>query len=238
MILIFKQLARPKMREVDMEMVLRLVAENAKQRFELFYGYDPSPPKPKGKKPKPKPKTLSKPQRPTEISLTHEDDGEGASRDGLEPVTDLSVNLASTSLSPIPSSQPISTDLPLIPLPLPDNTLGPDAGDAAPHLQGEYFIRATQGHSLHLESTDHLMPVMDDEDGRKRVGELVHGTRWELWDTIRQFFSPSTPMFTLSSVDRGNHNLTGRTDAFDRRTWSLKNVEAAYSSRSKSDRDY
>lgn len=44
------QLARPKMRAVDKAMVLRLVEENAKKRFELFYGYDPSPPPVKGGK--------------------------------------------------------------------------------------------------------------------------------------------------------------------------------------------
>lgn len=53
---------------------------------------------------------------------------------------------------------------------------------------GEYFIRAAQGHSIVTVSSDHLERVLDDPEGegRKRVGELVHGTRSEVWEGIRE----------------------------------------------------
>ena len=49
---------------------------------------------------------------------------------------------------------------------------------------GEYFIRATQGHSLKVNHELHLEPVQNDEEGRRKVGEMVHGTKWEVYDAI------------------------------------------------------
>ncbi|KAK4683527.1 hypothetical protein P7C73_g6721, partial [Tremellales sp. Uapishka_1] len=153
-------LARPKMKEVDLEMVLRLVAENAKQRFELFHGYDPSPPMPRKGKGKGKGKAKPKP-------LVEEGEVDGGQ------VDDLRQELATATIS-----VPEIIELPLVSIPLePD---GPSESRA------EYFIRATQGHSIELESTSHLTPVNDDEEGRTRAGDMVHGTKWELWETLKR----------------------------------------------------
>ena len=51
--------------------------------------------------------------------------------------------------------------------------------------EGEWYIRASQGHSIKLEGTAHLTPVEDDAEGHERVGLMVHGTRDDLWDVIR-----------------------------------------------------
>lgn len=78
----------------------------------------------------------------------------------------------------IKNAQPSYEELPLIALPIPLS----EAVEGSP--KGEYFIRATQGHSLKLENVAHLTPVLDDEEGRRKAGSLVHGTRWELWETL------------------------------------------------------
>lgn len=202
------QLARPKMREVDKAMVLRLVAENAKQRFELFYGYDPSPPPPKkgkkgqggggggggkkrqsgnnkAKEPSSAPAPMPAPA-PVAIDMI---DQPGQAVDAAQ-VEDLAHEVAKSTLAedapssalPVPSEP---TEMPLVSLPAPE---GGDADKEAAR-EGEYFIRATQGHSLNLNSVAHLEEVKDDEEGRANTGAMVHGTRWELWDTL----SRSTP---------------------------------------------
>ena len=186
------------MRDVDTAMVLRLVAENAKQRFELFYGIDPSPPKPKVKKGQNKGQGKGEPavnRSPYQVSKEDLEEGEsknivhdsatvgnhleGSREKDAAEVDDLSKNLKEAS---------ISTELPLIALPAP--TMAPEEV-VMDKPTGEWFIRATQGHSIKLESVAHLTPVLDDEDGRSRAGVCVHGTRWELWDTLRKLrFSP------------------------------------------------
>ncbi|ORX38046.1 phosphotransferase KptA/Tpt1 [Kockovaella imperatae] len=162
-------LARPKMRGVDVEMILRIVAENAKQRFELFYGYDPSPPVIKPKKGQQKPKNKSLPEGA--------ENGDAAVLDDLRH--DLEAAHVSTELPmvSVASPQPISPEA------LSSEDHGPtEGGDTA---LGEYFIRATQGHSIKLDGEAHLETVKNDEAGRQKVGEMVHGTKWELYDTIR-----------------------------------------------------
>lgn len=215
------QLARPKMREVDTAMVLRLVADNAKQRFELQYGYDPSPPRPKAKKgqgkgkgkgkakPVAKPVGLVEGGEPQSTSPADESSAQiGRSVEASDPggqvdaatLDDLSKDLAKAA---------VSTELPLISLPPPDDPSSTipshsDETNKSPaegkggEVAGEWFIRATQGHSIKLESESHLTPVLDDEEGRKRAGVCVHGTKWELWDTLRK--SLLLPLWPVLSV--------------------------------------
>lgn len=58
-------------------------------------------------------------------------------------------------------------------------TLGSNASEP------EWFIRAAQGHSIQTVTTDLLEPITAaDEEGLAKVGEMVHGTKAELWDSI------------------------------------------------------
>jgi len=250
------------MRGIDTEMVLRLVAENAKQRFELFYGYDPSPPRPKVKKPqrqgqgKGKGKGKGKGMgQGNGQGQAGEEAGDGArqqrggqgmeARDERGARTELPIRTtggdstigevqtdstassglvdqartagaeqivaeSATAAEGVDASgavdaakvdelakdlaqAEISTELPLVELPRPDASSQDEAGAKTASTSnvtaGEYFIRATQGHSIKLESVAHLESVKDDEDGRRRAGECVHGTKWELWDTLSELSS-------------------------------------------------
>mgnify|MGYP002717755674 CR=1 FL=1 len=183
------------MREVDTAMVLRLVVENAKQRFELFYGIDPSPPKPKVKKGQGKGKGKQQGKgRPTPAGGSEagfKADGDDAPKEAAVQADRKEVDAAALEdLAKDMEKTAVSTELPLIALPAPTvaaDSEGQSAEAPTPssaHDQGEYFIRATQGHSIKLESVSHLTPVLDDEEGRQRAGECVHGTRWELWETL------------------------------------------------------
>jgi 2'-phosphotransferase len=110
-------------------------------------------------------------------------------------VEDLAHEVAKSSLAEgsLPSAPPSeSTEMPLVSLPVPD---GDGVGNVAGG-EGEYFIRATQGHSLNLDSVAHLEEVKDDPEGRAKTGEMVHGTKWELWETL----STSTPDTETSPV--------------------------------------
>ncbi|OWZ42500.1 tRNA 2'-phosphotransferase [Cryptococcus neoformans] len=204
-------LARPKLKGVDESTILHLVQTNPKKRFELFWGYDPSPPRPK-KKPT-QGKTKKQLQRDREAAAaaaasvtasgTGERQGKGkepdaaaidiiasslASTDLTAPSSSLSIN----SAAPAPAQSLTSVDPPELPLiSLPDPHTSASDSDASANAnsdnpKGEYFIRATQGHSIQLESTAHLEKVKDDEEGRRKVGLMVHGTRWELWDTLKE----------------------------------------------------
>lgn len=167
--LIFKQLARPKMRDVEIERVLQLVENNAKQRFEVLYGYDPSPVRPKSK---------ARSKNKAQVKIEPAEDNENHDR---------AVDAATIENAILVKSDPSEpeTELPIVTAPLPD-AVGTGLVESS-HL--EYFIRATQGHSLKLESTAHLTPVFDDDDGLRRIGLMVHGTRWELWESISRLFS-------------------------------------------------
>jgi 2'-phosphotransferase len=198
------QLARPKMKEVDLATVLRLVEENAKQRFELAWGYDPSPPRPKkgkgqskgsGKtkgqllKEKEKAQAIGKLDTSTSSDATVRQEVDAAA------VDDVQKELSTASIAAIP----VSTELPLVIMPIPQSgAQSPDGGITG---QGEWFIRATQGHSIQLESTAHLEPVANDEAGRARVGEIVHGTRWELWDVLSKWMG-SPQCKRIRNLDR------------------------------------
>ena len=182
-------------------MVLRLVEENAKQRFELVYGYDPTPPIPKAKR-QPKKKKTSR-------SLIDEAVGAVDAAD----VDDVRHGLATTTLVDDPETE-ITTELPLVSLPPPS----PDCTEGS--SKGEYFIRASQGHSLKLESTAHLTPVRDDVDGRARVGLMVHGTRWELWSELS-----TSPLLCPSKSDQIFY--------FRRARWSLPDVKTTHPPRTR-----
>lgn len=254
---------------MDIATVLRLVEENAKKRFEVVWGYDPSPPPVKGKKGQGKGQGKGKgkekdqqrqvegkgkgneqgqeqgqqqgrPGRPHSDGLIEHAGStlvQGRGRGGKEVdasrVDDIRVQMERDLLAGTNKSdeapadvkggesdeKPKSTELPLVLLPRASNpgegetseennrngvaedaqgsnvsTTTPSttpnvtpASTSSTSPQAEWFIRASQGHSIQLESVSHLVPVQDDEDGRKKVGEMVHGTKWELWDVIREF---------------------------------------------------
>ncbi|WVQ66584.1 uncharacterized protein L199_004768 [Kwoniella botswanensis] len=200
-------LARPKMRDVDVNMVLRLVAENSKQRFQLFYGYDPSPPRPKKMKKgqQPKKQRPRPPPSPQDITAASTDshntekmrklDEEGH---GLGPIPlqdangidaaeidNIQSNLSKTTISSQGENGSGYVELPLVSLPNPNENNGTDEGGSSTSIKGGYFIRATQGHSINLEGTSHLEELKDDEEGRKKAGVMVHGTRLELWNILK-----------------------------------------------------
>lgn len=195
------------MRDIDTEMVLRLVAENAKQRFELAWAYDPSPPKPKAKKGQGKGKGKGKPKPVQQASV----EGAKAAEDGEvgKPKAEgTSEALATEKTSEVDAAKvdvlakdleatQIRTELPLVMLPRPDVGSEESSNEASTTdtqaQPGEWFIRATQGHSIKLDSVSHLTPVTDDEEGRARAGVCVHGTKWELWDALSKWCSSSLP---------------------------------------------
>ena len=155
------------MRDTNLEVVLRIVEESAKQRFEVLYGYDPSPPQPKRTRGRGKPKVIEKSGgKEKKVHALAEDDAQNES-----------------SKIVIEDDAPGSTELPLVAVPY----LSQNDDELVECRREEYFIRATQGHSLKLESVAHLTPVLDDEEGRERAGLLVHGTRWELWETLSAY---------------------------------------------------
>jgi 2'-phosphotransferase len=179
------------MREVDKAMVLRLVAENAKQRFELLYGFDPSPPPPKKGKKGQTPKGHGKKPKPSSVDPSGggalaNDEGEldaGQVEDAARELAKAKI----TPAAPEAASAPAAIELPLVALPAPSGD--PAEPPSMSGEEGEYFIRASQGHSLKLESVAHLEEIKDDEEGRLKAGEMVHGTRWELWAVLSEWLS-------------------------------------------------
>lgn len=161
------------MRGIDVEMVLKLVEENAKKRFEVVWAYDPSPPLPakkKGQNKKPKGK-----QAPSTDNGTAGQDAAG--------IDDLRKEMEESMLLDKPA--PKEAEWKELPLVVVDKVQISQAIDETIPA-ATWFIRASQGHSIKLEGTAHLTPVEDDEDGRQRVGDMVHGTRDDLWDIIRE----------------------------------------------------
>jgi 2'-phosphotransferase len=154
-------------------MVLRLVKENAKQRFEVQWGYDPSPPRSKPAKGKGKAKINA-------VQPAPEYDG------GKEPLAVSDATMEDLGVKGSRNQSNNSVELPLVIFPGGEQIVGGTllSEDGKDDGKGEWWIRATQGHSIQLESTSHLEEVKDDEEGRKRAGVMVHGTRWELWDIL------------------------------------------------------
>lgn len=163
---------------------MRLVEDNAKKRFEVLWGYDPSPPKPKATKKKGQNQNQSK-KAPVPKSAPSAE-GSSSTTDAAG-VDDLRKEMESALLddkdkdkTSNPSRETVNdTEWKELPLVVVDRE-HPSDGE-----QGEWFIRASQGHSIKLEGTAHLTPVEDDSEGHERVGLMVHGTRDDLWNIIR-----------------------------------------------------
>jgi len=174
-----EQLARPKMRGIDVETVLKLVEENAKKRFEVVWGYDPSPPLPKKK-------GQSKKQK-AKAPIPKEGEVDAAG------VDDLTKEMEQAILGE--SKEEEWKELPLV-------VVDKEGADEGIDTSATWFIRASQGHSIKLEGTAHLTPVEDDEEGRQRVGLMVHGTRDDLWDIIRMYHPHGS--YTIELISRRN----------------------------------
>ncbi|KLT40404.1 hypothetical protein CC85DRAFT_287507 [Cutaneotrichosporon oleaginosum] len=181
-------LARPKVKnlKIDTEAVFRLVDENAKKRFELVFGYDPSPPKPK-KKHVQAPRKKRPP--PPGYGKATPSEGSGASTPSVEGVT-AGVSGVQLTGATAKEEKEEWNELPFVKLPPPESSFdSPEGGgvaDADTGHTGQWYIRAVQGHSIKLEGTGHLEPLRADVEGTARAGVLVHGTRWELWETLKE----------------------------------------------------
>jgi 2'-phosphotransferase len=149
-----------------------LVETNNKKRFVLLYGYDPSPVRPQRKK---------KQQGQTKKALKEQQEG----TDAAPSSTASTESAAELPLVPV--------DPPAVPAYDPEGVpqQKATASSRSPMLgsnaaESEWFIRAAQGHSIQTVTTDLLEPItMADEEGLSKVGEMVHGTKAELWDAIR-----------------------------------------------------
>ena len=128
----------------------------------MIYGYDPSPPRPKSKQGGGK-------RNGKVVANSRRQEGEVNGGPTLVVAHQALIE---------PTHTEVGSEM--IELPLVTLGIGEECADAA----GEWFIRATQGHSLKLDSIAHLTPILDDEESRARAGLLVHGTKWELWDTL------------------------------------------------------
>lgn len=170
------------MRDIDKDMVLRLVEENAKKRFELIYGFDPSPPPPKKVKGQNKGKGKNQGKKADIAAVVAPSEPLADGSSSIPPTE--SPKPDSTRIESITSSLAtttiISTELPLVILPIPTDI------DTETDPKASYYIRASQGHSIQLEGVAHLEELRDDEESKKRAGLIVHGTRWELWDVLSE----------------------------------------------------
>lgn len=166
LVLIMAQMARPKVKDIDESTIFRLVADNSKKRFALVWGYDPSPPKPKKR---------SQPKKTKTAAIAES----GAVEEMTRALQVISVEPEWKELEFIKLSPPLSA------FPDPELVAAYEGGevDGQSDERAEWFIRAVQGHTLKLDS-GHLEELIDDENGRQKAGLLVHGTKWQLWDTI------------------------------------------------------
>lgn len=155
-----------------------LVETNNKKRFVLLYGYDPSPVRPERKKKQP---------GQTKKALKLQQDRE--QQEGTD-----------TRSSATAKSAESLAELPLVPVDAPivdpyDPEVSPQQAKPKASARSstlgsspsepEWFIRAAQGHSIQTVTTDHLEPISAaNEEGLSKVGEMVHGTKAELWDSI------------------------------------------------------
>lgn len=140
-----------------------------------MYGFDPSAPKPKKKKMQ-QPKKKGKGGAPAGAAAPGSTPAPGS-----DAVAALSADLAKAAVSPPqPAPEDDWKELDFVKVAPPAEGTGPSEPRA------EWFIRATQGHSIKLEGTGHLTPVGDDADSRARAGLMVHGTQWRLWETLSE----------------------------------------------------
>lgn len=169
--------------------MFRLVDENAKKRFELVFGYDPSPPKPKKKHVQPARKKRPPPPGYGPKAATPES---GASTPpAVEGVTAGVAGVQLQGEAKKKEDEPEWAELAFVKLPPPESSFdSPEGGGVADSdggHTGQWFIRAVQGHSIKLEGTGHLEALRADVEGKARAGLLVHGTRWELWETLSEY---------------------------------------------------
>ncbi|BEI86664.1 hypothetical protein CcaverHIS002_0700100 [Cutaneotrichosporon cavernicola] len=175
-------IARPKLKnlKIDTEAVFRLVDENAKKRFELVFGYDPSAPKPKKKHVQPARK--KRPPPPGYGPKATPDSGTPDSGSAT-PVDDVTVGVSEEK-----KEEEEWTERAFVNLPPPESSFDcPEGGgvaDSDTGHTGHWYIRAVQGHSIKLEGTGHLESLRADVEGKERAGAMVHGTRWELWEAL------------------------------------------------------
>lgn len=167
------QLQEPTLKSLTFPHLYHLVENNNKKRFVLFYGVDPSPNRPQRKK-----KQQGKSKKGAEQQVTHPEKADTKEEE-----------LPLVPAEP-PRVEPYITDAPTLSPALP-NQQPPTPLTTTPKTdiseEPEWFIRAAQGHSIQTVTTEHLEQVLEaDEEGKRKVGEMVHGTKAELWDSIRE----------------------------------------------------
>ncbi|GHJ84625.1 hypothetical protein NliqN6_1027 [Naganishia liquefaciens] len=173
-------LDEPNLRALTFPHLYHLVESNAKKRFVLFYGYDPSASRPERKK---------KQQGQTKKALKLQQDRvqEDVQKSGLPTVVGNAACQQESPLVPLDAPQVEKYDPEH---PASGNQQKPD--ERSPTLgsnakEPEWFIRAAQGHSITTVTTEHLEPITSaDEEGLSKVGEMVHGSKAELWESIRE----------------------------------------------------
>lgn len=198
------QLDEPNLKALSFPHLYHLVESNAKKRFVLFYGYDPSAVRPQRKK---------KQQGQTKKAQKLQEDREEQDASGSR-LSATTGNVESPEESPLvpvdapevekyepESPAPVTKQRPIARSP----TLGSNASEP------EWFIRAAQGHSITTVTTEHLEPITAaDEEGLIKVGEMVHGSKAELWESIRRCSMHSAPGFrTLTlGLQKGQTGLS------------------------------
>ncbi|KAI5454162.1 tRNA 2'-phosphotransferase [Naganishia albida] len=167
-------LDEPNLKALSFPHLHHLVETNNKKRFVLFYGYDPSPVRPERKK---------KQQGQTKKALKQQ-------QEALNAAPSAGINAESVAELPL-----IPVDPPVIPAYDAEDVTQqtkPKTSPRSPTLgsnasEPEWFIRAAQGHSIQTVTTDLLEAITAaDYEGLSKVGEMVHGTKAELWDAIRE----------------------------------------------------
>jgi 2'-phosphotransferase len=171
--LIASQLDEPNLKALSFPHLYHLVESNAKKRFVLFYGFDPSPIRPQRK---------DKKQGQTK-KAQFQQDGEGSSL----PSTDGNAETEELPLVPVeaPEVEPYDPEAPAAQTKPKASARSPTLGNNA--SEPEWFIRAAQGHSIATVTTEHLEPIaVADDEGLDKVGEMVHGSKAELWHSISE----------------------------------------------------
>ncbi|KAJ9115123.1 hypothetical protein QFC22_005453 [Naganishia vaughanmartiniae] len=179
-------LQEPTLKTLTFPHLRHLVESNAKKRFVLFYGVDPSPNRPERRK---------KQQGKTKKTAA----SAAAAEQEIHPETEAGEELPLLPIEPpqvppYPAAQSSSSSQPSPPPPQSSTPPAPASNPA----EGEWFIRAAQGHSIQTVTTEHLDPITQaDEAGLQKVGEMVHGTKSELWESIHVLTSTGTIHSTL-----------------------------------------
>ncbi|KAJ9104580.1 hypothetical protein QFC21_002078 [Naganishia friedmannii] len=168
-------LQEPTLKPLSFPQLHNLVESNNKRRFVLFYGVDPTPNRPERKsKQQQGKKNKAQPQQVKILQPETEEKEQGEDESPLVPLEPPPIPLFTTANAP--------TSLKGTPSP----RSATDETNVSSPPEAEWFIRAAQGHSIQTVTTEHLEPVLQaDEEGLSKVGEMVHGTKSESWDSIR-----------------------------------------------------